>query len=88
MLNIKLRYITDPGHGWLEVPQHYLTALDIQDQITHYSYQHGKMAYLEEDLDMATFLNAARANGIQVEIIDEYQENTRIRGYDHYALAA
>lgn len=87
-MKLSLRYITDPGHGWLEVPKKALKALAIEDQITSYSYVKGSMAYLEEDLDMGLFLKSAKKNGIQVEIIDDYQEHTPIRNYDHYGLAA
>jgi hypothetical protein len=85
---MKLRYISDPGHGWLEVPRAMLTALDIQDRITPYSYLRGALAYLEEDLDMSTFLQAARSVGLELEIVEVYQEHTHIRNYQHYALAA
>ena len=85
---MKLRYISDPGHGWLEVPRAMLTALDIQDRITDYSYLRGSMAYLEEDVDMSTFLQAARSVGLELEIVEVYQEHTHIRNYQQYALAA
>ena len=85
---MNLRYITDPGHGWLEVPKTLLVELAIQDKITPYSYENGGMAYLEEDLDMATFMQACYANKHVVSIEDVYQERTPIRGYPQYALAA
>lgn len=85
---MKLRYITDPGHGWLEVPKTLLAELGIQDKITPYSYENGSMVYLEEDLDMQTFISACYADKQLVEIEDVYQERTPIRNYRHYALAA
>ena len=81
---MKLRYIQDPGHGWLEVPRAMLTALDIQDRITPYSYLRGSMAYLEEDLDMHTFMQAARSVGLDIELVEVYQEHTAIRDYGQY----
>jgi hypothetical protein len=85
---MKLRYISDPGHGWLEVPRAMLTALDIQDRITPYSYLRGSMVYLEEDLDMHTFMQAAKLADLDIELVEVYQEHTAIRDYPQYVLAA
>ena len=83
---MNFRYITDPGHGWLEVPRGLLEVLGIQDKITGYSYINNGYVYLEEDLDMATFIRALKANnsGIELELDEVYQERTAIRGYDQY----
>lgn len=48
----------DAGHGWLEVPFSLLVVLGIEDQITGYSYRYLDKAYLEEDLDLSTFVRA------------------------------
>ncbi len=56
-------FITDPGHGWLKVPRAELARLGIENDITSYSYARGAYAYLEEDVDYATFLNAKTARG-------------------------
>ena len=86
---MKLSYIQDPGHGWLEVPAKMLAELGIELKITSYSYRKGTMVYLEEDLDMHTFMQACYADKILVELDEVYQEHTPIRGYDQYfALAA
>lgn len=87
-MDIKLRYITDPGHGWLEVPKSLLVELAIQDKITDYSYQKGTMAYLEEDCDMTTFMQACYEHKLLVTVDEIYQENTPIRNYNPYSLAA
>ena len=84
-MDIKLRYITDPGHGWLEVPKSLLVELAIQDKITDYSYQKGTMAYLEEDCDAYEFVQACKAQGINVEFDDVYEERTAIRHYQRFA---
>jgi hypothetical protein len=88
---MKLRMISDPGHGWLEVPRGLLEVLGIQDQITGYSYINNGYVYLEEDLDMSTFVRALKANNssIELELDEVYQERTAIRDYDRYlALTA
>jgi hypothetical protein len=83
-----LRFISDPGHGWLEVPIAELDALGIRKDITRYSYMKGKMAYLEEDKDATTYLNALKKAGKPTPQIKEvYQERTPIRNYRSFATA-
>jgi len=84
---MKLRYIQDPAHGWLEVPRGLLQVLGIEHAITSYSYQHNDKVYLEEDLDMIKFIKAIKANSnIELDIQDVYQERTAIRSYDQYEV--
>ena len=52
----------DPGHGWLLVPYADIAALGIKNKITPYSYLLHGHAWLEEDLDAGTFLDAAKAS--------------------------
>lgn len=56
-----IRY-EDPGHSWLRVPKSELEALGIAAQISPYSFQSGTYAYLEEDCDMARFIDALEAH--------------------------
>ena len=80
-----LRFISDPGHGWLEVPVSELVRLGIATQISRYSYKKGAMAYLEEDSDAGVYLGALEAAGEPRPALDEvYQERTPIRGYASY----
>ena len=51
-------FINDPGHGWLRVPKTELRHLNIERKISSYSYQSKLYAYLEEDCDLKTFLDA------------------------------
>jgi hypothetical protein len=46
------------------------------------------MVYLEEDVDMYTFMQAARSVGLDIELVEVYQEHTAIRGYDQYFTLA
>ena len=75
---------TDPGHGWLEVPMTELRRLGIAWSISSCSYRHGDTAYLEEDCDAPRFVEALRAQGIEVKFVPRYQEVTPIRRYGHY----
>ena len=56
----KYQYITDPGHGWLEVPLADVLAAGVKDAISGCSYQNADNAYLEEDCDLAAFKILAR----------------------------
>jgi len=62
----KYRFISDPGHAWLEVPRAELVELGILNKVSQYSYQHGDMVYLEEDCDAGLFIDARRITGKDV----------------------
>jgi hypothetical protein len=84
MLN--LNYHTDPGHGWLEVDRNHLVELGINEKITSYSYQKGNKVYLEEDVDMGTYLKTLKDNLVQFNIIDLPQDRmSKIRNYKPYS---
>jgi hypothetical protein len=52
----KLRFISDPGHGWLEVPTADVIKAGIV--VSSYSYVDTKrgLTYLEEDCDASKYL--------------------------------
>jgi hypothetical protein len=80
-------YYSDPGHGWIKVPKGLVVSLSIADKITRYSYMRKGFAYLEEDCDAITFINAYRARyGIDPKI-KEYcarEKSSKIRSYDNF----
>lgn len=82
-------FIEDPSHGWLEVPVSELVALGIADKITRYSYKHNGMAYLEEDCDASTFLEARERSGQPIDfkrdIVRRYEATTAVRSYARMA---
>lgn len=79
---------TDPGHGWLAVGIKELNELGIADKITSYSYVKGRMAYLEEDCDLATFIKAYNAkHGRDPEITESFRERTFVRNCEPYGGA-
>jgi len=47
------RFIIDPGHGWLEVPEAEVRA--VGSWVSQYSYREGSFLYLEEDRDAPDF---------------------------------
>jgi len=83
---MKYRFISDPGHGWLEVSREEVNRLGIADEVSHYSYQYRDKVYLEEDCDLSTFIEAKKAVGEQIELVEVYQENTPVRNYPHYRV--
>ena len=79
-----LTFVSDPGHGWLEVPLTDIAALGIEGQISPYSYINGRFAYLEEDCDMGVYLNARQAQGFPPPMLmEEYTHH--FVGRDTYA---
>lgn len=76
MTTITRPFLTDPGHGWLAVEMRELTELGIADRISKYSYQtrDGLVAYLEEDCDMPTYMEAQIARGVTVNFREEHTD--------------
>lgn len=72
----------DPGHGWIKVPRKLLVELGIHKDITHYSYQRGDFAYLEEDCDATLLFKTLRSRGIEPKQRVHYADrSSKIRGY-------
>jgi hypothetical protein len=61
MNTLYVKFYENSGHGWLRVKKSLLKSLGIADKITHFSYETGTFAYLEEDVDLATFIKALLA---------------------------
>ena len=53
-------FIVDGGHGWIEVPMADVREVGGANKISQFSYRHDNVAYLEEDCDASTFVDAAR----------------------------
>lgn len=67
---MELAYITDPGHGWLLVTTGQLATLDMgPEDFSSYSYRQGDVLALEEDCDMARFLQAYEAKHGETPLI-------------------
>lgn len=66
-LPTRLKFISDPGHGWLRVPHEVIkrVGLSLAD-FTRYSYFDSEYMYLEEDLDAGIFIETfKRLNGVE-----------------------
>ena len=82
---MQLDFFQDPGHGWIKAPKALLEQLGIANEITPYSYQRGNFAYLEEDCDASTLLEAARKAGVEITLRSRHcDRESRIRAYEGY----
>lgn len=82
---MKLKYYSDPGHGWIAIKRKLLKELNITDQISAYSYQRGNTVYLEEDRDAVILTKALAENKVVVEITAKHTNyRSPIRNYSHY----
>lgn len=80
------KFHSDAGHGWLAVKRDLIYKLKLDQIITRFSYQKGSTVYLEEDMDMTTFINAfTAANGYKPVIMDQPSVNrSMIRSYESF----
>ena len=67
---MKIAYFQDPGHGWLAVPLETLSDWGIKP--SSYSFRDAENGYLEEDCDAGLFMQAAKARGVAVELVERY----------------
>tara|TARA_R100001082_G_scaffold110838_1_gene91985 strand:+ start:1968 stop:2258 length:291 start_codon:yes stop_codon:yes gene_type:complete len=81
-------FYSDPGHEWLAVPFSALKDLDIEKEISSYSYtnKHKTVAYLEGDCDAAVFLKAFQEKyGFRPKWIDSSTNGqSHVRRMPHY----
>ena len=90
MKQIKIKVFADPGHAWARFPKARLAKLGIADKISSYSYQNGDNAFLEEDCDLYTLINALKGAGYVDIDFDESHTNkqSKIRGYETYKYSS
>jgi hypothetical protein len=79
-----MKWINDPGHGWLEVSTRALYDIlgDDVAKISGYSSlsNDGKLSYLEEDCDATVFIDAYGRDKFKgLNVPDTYVEHTPIR---------
>jgi hypothetical protein len=82
---MKLKYYTDPGHGWLAIKPKVLNDLEVADKITVFSYQKGQTVYLEEDCDAFLVMQKLSEKGITVTFDRKHTNNrSPIRNYNRF----
>ena len=79
-------FISDPGHGWIKIPYSHLLWLNIQDDITGYSYLYNDYAYIEEDADALTFMNAAKKANWVIKYNEIYDPNGGLRAFPSFRV--
>jgi len=90
MQDNKTQYLTlyaDPSHAWLKVSLWDLKQLKIEDKITSWSYRdpNGRDIYLEEDVDMVTYLTTLKKHGLDYVIEEDITDDQSIiRTYRNY----
>jgi len=78
----QLIFFTDPGHGWLRVP--YLETAGLG--ISRFSFTGQQWAYLEEDCDVAKYLDHLEEQDIEYNINNQNSDKSSfIRRLDRYA---
>lgn len=87
MKKLALKFHSDPGHGWLEVPRKLLDEFGLLHKITSFSYQMGDSVFLEEDCDAGLFLDRMKDLGYEVFITQHTspRHDSPIRNYQHYS---
>lgn len=72
---ITLTFHHDPGHGWLAVPSDIYAKLG-RPALTRYSYlATDGTRYAEEDCDAAVIIDAAKAKGLALKIVEQGHDN-------------
>lgn len=85
MNSFKIKFYSDPGHGWGAVKRQTLVDLGILDKISTYSYQKGATVYLEEDCDLPTLTTALAVRGITVDYQEKHTNGrSPIRSYENF----
>ena len=82
----KIKFYSDPGHGWGAVKRRVLDELGIADKITRFSYQKGDTVYLEEDCDLPTLTTELSLRGIWIEHVSKHTDRrSPIRSYENFS---
>ena len=82
---ISIKVFADPGHAWARFPKAKLITLGIANNISHYSYQKGANAFLEEDCDLRTLVNTLRDRGYEIKFNESHtNKQSKIRNYSSY----
>lgn len=82
---MKLRFYSDPGHGWLAVSRKTLEKYVDPKEISIYSYQRKDRVFLEEDCDASKFLVALRKAGVTYSFVESNTNRySKIRNYANF----
>lgn len=71
-MNKEYTLIQDNSGCWLMVPYSDIIESGVESKISSDSYRSRECAYLEENSDMVTFLNAIKERGYDIKLVTEY----------------
>lgn len=79
-------FYEDSGHGWLKVDLREIERLGLTTKITYFSYERNGYVFLEEDLDMSTFIDAKKVqDGVDIKLRRHFTNgHSKIRNYKPY----
>jgi hypothetical protein len=86
---MKLKFHSDPGHGWVEIPFEMVASLGLK--ISPYSYMSAvgpnKKAYLEEDCDASILIDKLEKQGEKIQFEDIiYNDRCFIRNLPRFSV--
>ncbi len=82
---IRMVFHNDAGHEWLSCKKKLLNDLGLSEKISAFSYQKGKTAYLEGDLDAQILIEKLMEENYSFLIVDgAYRSSSPIRNYERF----
>lgn len=84
---MKIKFYSDPSHGWAAVERDTLIKLNILHRVSGYSYQKGHTVYLEEDCDLATLAQVLAQQNDTLELERHHTDyRSPIRNYARFSI--
>lgn len=81
------KHYSDPSHGWVAVKRELIESLGLAEKITVFSYEKGKTAYLEEDIDAPTVLDELTRRGVVWKVVSvDHGNRSPIRSYPRFVV--
>lgn len=85
MKPLKIKFYSDPGHGWFAVKRKLLDQLGIANRISGFSYTLGATVYCEEDCDGSLLISSLKGAGIPYAVEEKNTNKASpIRTYMRY----
>ena len=83
---MRLKWISDSAHAWLEVDTVDIVKIGVADKISEYSYlsKDGTRSYLEEDCDAGVFIDAKGGIDNVPYRVDYHDGRCYVRNYNLY----
>jgi hypothetical protein len=77
---------SDPSHAFGKVKRQVLKNLNIENEISTYSYQRGDYVFLECECDLSLLCKRLAEHDTKVKFVERHtNKQSRIRDYERYA---